>query len=56
MSYGVKSLQKFITGVHLKCDKIWDAIEREHKAANQMTWFLSKVPPTLPDETNSEGS
>ncbi|EJT76944.1 hypothetical protein GGTG_06858 [Gaeumannomyces tritici R3-111a-1] len=41
-SLGVDSLDTFIKGKHLVEDKYWCEKELEHKANNQMKWFLKR--------------
>ncbi|KAF5531842.1 Hsp70 chaperone protein [Fusarium napiforme] len=40
--YGVKYCTPFIVGKHKKVDKYWDEDEQQHKAGNQMEWFLKE--------------
>ncbi|CVK82888.1 hypothetical protein FPRO04_00315 [Fusarium proliferatum] len=42
MSYGIKYRTPFIAGKHKKVDKVWVNDEQQHKAENQMQWFLKE--------------
>jgi hypothetical protein len=43
MSYGVEYKQKWKAKKHQKRDKVWDDMEHEFMAENQMKWFLQQV-------------
>jgi hypothetical protein len=42
-SFGVEYQTTFVEGVHLEEDKFWDSDRGEHRADNQMKWYVKKV-------------
>jgi len=40
--YGIKFQEVFVDSKHLSVDKVWDMIECDWKAHNQMRWYISR--------------